>query len=71
MLTNGLLVLSKLAKRGRKFEEELGRAAERILNDPSETEVVASIEAILSPIDHPLRPGPNYAGPLMLARSVS
>lgn len=71
MLTNGLLVLSKLAERRRKFEKELGRGAECILNDASETKVAASIEVILSPTDHPLHPGPNYAKPLMPARSVN
>jgi len=71
MLTNGLLVLSKLAERRRKFEKELGRGAECILNDALETKIVASMEVILSPTDHPLRLGPSYAGPLMPARSVN
>lgn len=71
ILTNSLLVLSKLVKRRTKFEKELGGGAECILNDASETKVVASIEVILSPTDHPLRPGPNYAEPLMLEKSVN
>jgi hypothetical protein len=71
MLTNGFLVLSKLVERRRKFEKELGRGVECILNDASETKVVASIEVVLSPIDHPLRPGPNYAEHLRPARSVN
>jgi hypothetical protein len=70
MLTNGLLVLSKLVERRRKFEKELGRGAECILNDASETKVVASIVVILSPTDRPLRPGPRYAEPPRPARSV-
>jgi len=71
MLTNSFLVLSKLVERRRKFEKELGRDVECILNDASETKVVASIEVILSPTDHPLRPGPKYAEPLRPARSVN
>ena len=70
ILTNGLLVLSKLIKRRTKFEKELGRGAECILNDASETKVVGSIQVIHSPTDHPLRPAPSYAEPLMPARSV-
>ncbi len=66
-----MLVLGKLVKRRTKFEKELGRGAECILNDASETKVVASIEVILLPTDHPLRRGPNYAEPLMPARSVN
>jgi hypothetical protein len=71
MLTNGLLVLSKLVERRRKFEKELGRGAECILNDASATKVAASIEVILSPTGHPLHPGPNCAEPLMPGKSVN
>jgi hypothetical protein len=71
IFTNGLLVLSELAESRRKFEKEVGRGTERILNDASETKVVASLEVILSPTDHHLRPGPNYAEPPMPARSVN
>lgn len=70
MLPNGFLVLSKLVERRGKFEKELGRGAECILNGASETRVV-SIEVILSPTDHPLRPGPSCAEPLMPARNVN
>ena len=71
ILTNCLLVLSKLVERRRKFEKELGRCAKCILNDASETKVEASIEDNLSPTDHPLHPGPNYAEPLMPAKSAN
>jgi hypothetical protein len=71
MLANGLLVLSKLVERRRKFEKELGRGSECILNDASEEKVTASLEVILSPTDHPLHLGPNYAKPPMPARSVN
>lgn len=71
ILTNGLFVLSKLVERRRKFKKQLCRCAKCILNDASETKVEASIDDILSPTDHPLRPGPNYAEPLMPARSVN
>jgi len=71
ILTNGLLVLGELVERRRKFEKEFGRGAECILNGASETKVVTSMKIILSPTDHPLRPGPNYAEPLMPAKSVN
>jgi hypothetical protein len=71
MLTNGLFVLSKLFKGRREFKKELGRGAECILKDVSEINLVASIEAIPSPIGHLLRHSPNYAEPPMLARSVN
>lgn len=71
IFTNGLLMLSELAKGRRKFEKEVGRGTERILNGASETKVVARLEVILSPKDHHLRPGPSYAEPPMPARSVN
>jgi hypothetical protein len=71
MLTNGLLVRSKLFKRRREFEKEFGRGTECILKDELETKTMATIEDIPPPIDHLLRHNPNYAGPPMLARSVN
>jgi hypothetical protein len=71
MVTNGLLVRSKLIKRRREFEKELGRGAECILKGALETKMMATIVDVPLPIDHLLRHNPNYAELLMPARSVN